>query len=98
MTKYLLKLFILGQSSMAKKAIKNLENICKEPEITAHYNVEIIDLYEHPECAEQEKILATPLLIIQTPLLQRRIIGDLSNTERVLAALSLDRINYENEF
>ena len=87
--KSLLQLFILGQTPIARRAIKNLQSLCKEPKMKALYQIEIIDLYHAPECAEQEKILATPLLILKNSPIQCRIIGDLSNSERVLSALNM---------
>lgn len=63
MAKRLLWLFILGYTPIAGRAIENLNRLCKKPEINANYLTEVINLYDHPEYAEQENILATPLLI-----------------------------------
>lgn len=97
MNKQNLKLFILGYTPIAMRAIKNLEMVCGKPEISALYNIQIINLYDNPEYAEQEKILATPLLIIHKAHSNIRIIGDLSNSERVSEVLTTDLANNENK-
>ncbi len=88
MSTYLLKLFVTGASSRSGVAIANLNRIC-EQELAGRYHIEIIDVLEHPDLAEDEKILATPTLIKSLPLPLRRVIGDLSNTERVLLGLEV---------
>ncbi len=88
LTTYLLKLFVTGASARTGTAIANLNRIC-EQELAGRYQLEIIDVMEHPELAEDEKILATPTLIKSLPLPLRRVIGDLSNTEKVLLGLEL---------
>ena len=84
----MLRLFVTGASMRTKTAIANLNRIC-EQELAGHYRLEIIDVLEHPEVAEDEKILATPTLIKSLPLPLRRVIGDLSNTEKVLLGLEV---------
>jgi circadian clock protein KaiB len=84
----LLKLFVTGASTRSGTAIANLNRIC-EQELAGQYKLEIIDVLVHPELAEDEKILATPTLIKSLPLPLRRVIGDLSNTEKVLLGLEL---------
>jgi circadian clock protein KaiB len=84
----LLKLFVTGSSARTGTAIANLSRIC-EQELAGQYRLEIIDVLEHPDLAEDEKILATPTLIKSLPLPLRRVIGDLSNTEKVLWGLEL---------
>jgi circadian clock protein KaiB len=88
MNKYLLKLFITGQSPRSERAIANLRRICDE-ELKGQYEVVIIDTLERPQLAEEENVLATPMLIKQLPPPLRRIIGDLSDTEQVLLGLDL---------
>ena len=88
--KYILKLYIIGYTPVAKKAIANLQEICKSGEISKLYKIKVINLLEHPSLAEKEKILATPLLIKELPEPIRRIVGDLSNREKVLVGLDLD--------
>lgn len=75
-------------SSRTATAIANLRRIC-EQELEGQYDLEIIDVLEHPDLAEDEKILATPTLIKSLPLPLRRVIGDLSNTEKVLLGLEV---------
>jgi circadian clock protein KaiB len=81
-------LFVTSASSRTATAIANLRAIC-EQELEGRYELEIIDVLEHPEVAEHEKILATPTLIKSLPLPLRRVIGDLSNTEKVLLGLEV---------
>ena len=66
LSKYLLKLYVTGQTPRAEKAITNLRRICDE-QLPGVYDLEIIDVLEHPELAESDKILATPTLIKQLP-------------------------------
>lgn len=88
MDKYLLKLYITGQTPRSARAIANLRRICEE-ELGGRYELIIIDILERPQLAEDERILATPTLIKELPLPMRRIIGDLSATEKVLLGLDL---------
>lgn len=88
MNKYLLKLFITGQTIRSGRAIANLRRIC-EKELGTDYELTIIDVLEQPQVAEDEKIFATPTLIKEFPLPVRRIIGDLSDTKQVLQGLEL---------
>lgn len=77
-----------GDSARTGTAIANLRRIC-EQELEGRYDLEIIDVLENPELAEDEKILATPTLIKSLPLPLRRVIGDLSDTEKVLLGLQV---------
>lgn len=86
--KFLLKLYVTGSSSRAQQAISNLERIC-EQELQGKYELEIIDVLEHPEKAEDARILATPTLIKRLPPPLRRVIGDLSDKEKVLLGLEV---------
>ncbi|MGK7943108.1 MAG: circadian clock KaiB family protein [Microcystaceae cyanobacterium] len=88
MSQYILRLYITGNSRRSQMAITNLFRICHE-ELKDQYTVEIIDVLEHPQKAEQEKILVTPTLIKQLPPPLQRIIGDMSNTQKVLLGLDL---------
>jgi circadian clock protein KaiB len=90
LNRYLLKLYITGQSPRAALAIANLRRLCKE-ELDGCYEIEIIDVLEHPELAETDRILATPTLIKQLPPPLRRVIGDLSNRDKVLLGLNVQR-------
>lgn len=88
MSNYLLKLYITGKTPKSERAIANLQNIC-EHELESQYEMAIIDILERPQLAEDEKILATPTLIKVLPLPLRRVIGDLSDTDKVLIGLDL---------
>ena len=88
LSKYLLRLFVTGASSRTSTAIANLRRIC-EQELEGQYDLEIIDVLEFPDLAEDEKILATPTLIKSLPLPLRRVIGDLSDTQKVLLGLEV---------
>ncbi|WP_029893361.1 circadian clock KaiB family protein [Desulfohalovibrio reitneri] len=86
--KYLLKLFVTGKSPRADRAYRNLERICRE-ELDWEYEIEVIDVLERPQLAEEEKILATPTLIKLLPPPIKRIIGDLSDKRQVMLGLDL---------
>lgn len=88
MDKYLIKLYITGRTPRSQQAIRALEQIC-ETELNGRYELVVIDVLERPQLAEDEKILATPTVVKELPLPIRRIIGDLSDTERVLLGLDL---------
>lgn len=88
MAKYLLILYVTGTSPRAKIAIANLQRLC-ENELKGQYELEIVDVLENPQRAEDEKILATPTLIKQLPLPLRRVIGDLSDKDKVLLGLEV---------
>jgi circadian clock protein KaiB len=85
---YVLRLYVTGTSSRAEVAVANLRRIC-EQELQGRYELQIIDVLKNPQLAEDEKILATPTLIKQLPPPLRRVIGDLSDTEKVLFGLEL---------
>src|SRR5690348_16323312 len=88
MNKYILKLYISGDSPRAKAAIANLERICRE-DLAGLYSLEIIDVLKNPGAAEADKILATPTLVKQLPPPLRRVIGDLSDKDKVLLGLEV---------
>lgn len=85
---YALKLFITGHSLKSESAILNLRYICQRY-LGGQAEVVIVDVLEQPELAEQDRIVATPTLIKEWPEPIRRIVGDLSNTRRVLQALGV---------
>jgi circadian clock protein KaiB len=90
----LLRLFVTGNSGNSLKAISNLNSILEtEPGIKGKYKLEIIDIQKHPQLAEDEKIIATPVLEKTLPAPIRRIIGDLSNKEKVLLGLDIVKVN-----
>lgn len=88
LSKYRLILYVTGTSPRAKVAIANLQRLC-ENELEGQYELEIVDVLENPQRAEDEKILATPTLIKMLPLPLRRVIGDLSDKDKVLLGLEV---------
>ena len=89
MTKFKLRLYITGRTTHSQRAIDNLRAIC-DAELQGLYDVDVIDVLEHPALAENEKILATPTLVKRLPEPVRKIIGDLSDREKVLLGLDLE--------
>lgn len=87
-TKYVLKLYVTGETANSLRAISNLKSIL-EKEMKGLYILKIIDVLKNPKLAEDEKILATPTLARVLPPPVRRIIGDLSEREKVLLGLDL---------
>lgn len=87
--KYLLKLYITGDSPRSQRAISNLMQICDRELGANQYELKIIDVLEQPDLAESEKIMVTPTLIRQLPPPLQRIIGDMSKTDQVLLGLDL---------
>jgi circadian clock protein KaiB len=85
---YILTLYVAGQSPKSVKAIANIKKICEE-NLQGRYELNVIDLYQKPQLAQGEQIIAVPTLIRKLPPPLRRIIGDLSNTERVLVGLDI---------
>ena len=94
MATYLLKLYVTGRTPRSQRAIDNLRRIC-EDELSGHYEMQVIDVLERPQLAEDEKILATPTLVKELPPPIRRIIGDLSDSEKVLLGLDLQPFGAE---
>jgi circadian clock protein KaiB len=85
---YVLRLYVTGQTPRSVSAIENMRRICAE-HLSDRYTLEVIDIYQHPEACQQQQIIAAPTLIKVLPHPLRRIIGDLSNTEKVLVGLDL---------
>jgi len=83
-----LRLYVAGQTPRSLTAFKNLNDICEEY-LKGKYHIEVIDLMENPTLARGDQILAVPTLVRQLPQPIRKIIGDLSNTERVLVGLDI---------
>ena len=86
--KWELRLYVAGQTPKCVKAFANLQRLCEE-HLAGQYRIEVIDLLEHPQLAEGDQILAIPTLVRKLPEPVKKIIGDLSNTERVLVGLDL---------
>ena len=83
-----LRLYVAGQTPKSIVALANLRKICEE-HLQNEYNIEIIDLVRNPHLARQDQILAIPTLVRSLPTPIRKIIGDLSNTEKVLSGLDV---------
>lgn len=92
MTKFKLRLYITGRTAQSQRAIDNLRRIC-DAELKGLYEIEVIDVLEYPGLAENEKILATPTLVKRLPEPVRKIIGDLSDREKVLLGLDLQQLD-----
>jgi circadian clock protein KaiB len=88
--KWVLRLYIAGQTPKSITAIENLKRICEES-LKNMYTIEIIDLSENPQLSREHQILAVPTLVRKVPVPVRKIIGDLSNTERVLIGLDIKK-------
>jgi circadian clock protein KaiB len=83
-----LKLYISGRTQSSERAISTLKRICEE-DYAGRYELEVIDVIDHPEAAREERIMVTPTLIKKLPPPMRRIIGDLTDKSKVLLGLDL---------
>lgn len=86
--KYLLRLFVTGQTPRSVKSIENLKRLC-ERYLKGRYELEVIDIYQQPGLASENQIIAAPTLIKKLPLPLRRLVGDFSNQDRVVVGLDL---------
>ena len=87
---YVLRLYVAGTTPQSARAIANVKKLCEEY-LKGRYELEVIDLYQQPQLAQGEQIIAAPTLIKKLPLPLRRIIGDMSRSERVLVGLDLQK-------
>jgi circadian clock protein KaiB len=85
---YVLRLFVAGMTARSTRAVENIRAICEE-HFAGAYELEVVNLYEQPALASGEQIIAAPTCVKQLPLPTRRVIGDMSNSARVLAGLDL---------
>lgn len=85
---YILRLYITGMTPKSTRAIENIRALCEEY-LQGRYKLEVIDVYQQPTLAQGDQIIAMPTLIRKLPHPLRRLVGDLSNTERVLLGLDL---------
>lgn len=85
---WILRLYIAGMTPRSAKALENLKKICEE-EVPGQYSIEVVDLLKNPQLAEGDQILAIPTLVRKLPEPVRKIIGDLSNKEKVLVGLNM---------
>ena len=88
--KFLLRLYVTGITPKSIRAIQNLKKICEE-NLKGRYELEVIDIYQHPTLAKDEQIVAVPMLIKKLPPPLHRLIGDMSDKERILVGLDLRR-------
>jgi circadian clock protein KaiB len=86
--KHLLRLYVAGQTPKSLAALSNLKQVCEE-HLAGNYEIELIDLLKNPQLAAGDQILAVPTLVRRLPEPLKRIIGDLSNSERVLVGLDI---------
>ncbi len=87
-----LRLYIAGQSPRSLTAMRNLKSLC-EQHLPGRYEIEVIDLVKHPRLAKDHQIIAVPTLVRQLPDPMKKIIGDLSDTERALVGLDVRPLN-----
>jgi len=93
---YKLRLFITGSTPRSTRAIENMRRICAE-NLEGRFDLEVVDVYQNPEATKELQIIATPTLVKILPEPLRRIIGDLSDRERVLAGLDLAWIGEDDK-
>ncbi|UPL47747.1 circadian clock KaiB family protein [Hymenobacter sublimis] len=86
---YELHLFVVGSTAKSLRALANIQRICAQY-LSGRHTLDVVDLNEHPERAGQESLLGIPCLVKKRPGLVRQLVGDLSDQERVLKALSLE--------
>jgi circadian clock protein KaiB len=86
--KYLLRLYVTGMTPKSIKAIENIRKICEE-NLKGRYELEVIDVYQQPEYAKKEQIIAAPTLIKKLPLPLRKFIGDMSDKDKILLGLNV---------
>ena len=90
--RWLLRLYVAGQTPKSSAAFDNLKRVCEE-NLKGRYTIEVIDLLKSPRLAKDDQILAVPTVVRKLPLPVRHLIGDLSNSERVLVGLDLRPAN-----
>jgi circadian clock protein KaiB len=85
---FVLRLYITGTTARSKRAVENIRKLC-ERHLKGRYDLEVVDVYQQPELAAREQLYAAPTLIKKLPLPLRRLVGDMSDHDRVLAGLDL---------
>ncbi|MBC8019382.1 MAG: thiol-disulfide isomerase [Verrucomicrobia bacterium] len=85
---YILRLYVAGLTTRSQQAIRTVTTICEE-QLAGRYDLEVIDIYQHPELASDEQIIAAPTLIKMLPLPLRKIIGNMADKDKVLVGLDL---------
>jgi circadian clock protein KaiB len=90
--RYILRLYVTGMTPRSVRAVKNLQAICNEY-LKDRYDLEVVDIYQQPALARGEQIIAAPTLVKKSPLPMRRIVGDMSQRDRVLVGLDLLQVS-----
>jgi len=85
---YVLQLFVTGHTEKSVRAVRNVTRLC-EQHLHGHYDLKVVDLYQQPELAAEHQLVAAPTLIKTFPLPPRKLIGDMSDSRRVLAGLGI---------
>ena len=88
MTNYSFKLYVTGETARSRQAVANLRALC-EARVANNYEIEVVDVLERPDLAEEDRVIATPTVIRLAPLPRRRVIGDLPDPSLVATALDL---------
>ena len=86
--RFVLRLYVTGTTARSMRAIANLRRLC-EQHLAGRYDLKVVDVYQQPELAAREQLVAAPTLVKEMPLPLRRLVGDLSDEQRVLAGLDL---------
>ncbi len=86
--RYILKLYVAGMTSRSSRAVENVRTFCAK-HLEGRYDLQVIDVYQQPALAKSEQLIAAPTLIKKLPLPLRRLIGDMSNEDRILVGLDL---------
>ena len=87
---YVFRLYVAGMSPRSLRAIENIQTLCAQY-LPGHFELQIIDIYQQPDFAREEQIVAAPTLVKELPLPIRKFIGDLSQTEKILAGLEVQK-------
>jgi circadian clock protein KaiB len=85
---WVLVLFVAGATGNSLRALANIKNIC-EQYLKGHYRLDVVDIYQDPEIVQKEQIIAIPTLLLKNPIQEIRLVGDMSETEKVLKILGL---------
>lgn len=86
--RYVLRLYVTGMTPRSIAAIENIRRICEE-HLQGRYELEVIDIYQHPEAAKEAQLLAAPTMIKELPAPLRRFVGDMSDEDKILAGLNV---------
>lgn len=87
--RYVLKLYVTGTTTRAAQAVANIHAMCDE-HLAGRYDLEVIDIYQQPDAAADEQIIAAPTLVKQEPAPSRRVVGNFSDKEKILISLNID--------